>query len=148
MKALRLCIYCLGFLIAEIFLFASYRHHDARFHWFLHFFVGASFALAMMSIFAWRYRHPCPYPLLWILLGHIIAMIPDFLFLCCSVIHQSWMDIFLWHIGAHFIPGRNWSWYAIFIASLTTYFVTIVDYAERNGIQSGRRIECDRQRVL
>lgn len=117
---LRWCAYA-TFVATEVLLYVSYRHHDANFHWFLHFFVGASTALLLMTLWAWRTRRSALFPLTWILLGHAFAMIPDFLFLCCSIIHQSWMDIFLWHLGAHFIPGRNWTWYTIFMACLAIH---------------------------
>ena len=118
MKTLRLCVYCLLFVVAEVWLYLSYRHHDARFHWFLHFFVGSSAALIVMSIVVWKSQRAVRLPLVWIVVGHLFAMVPDLLFYMFSIIHRSWMDVFLWHIGAHFIPGRNWTWYAVFLASL------------------------------
>ncbi len=30
--------------------------------------------------------------------------------------HQRWMDVFLGHLSTHFIPGRNITWYVIFLA--------------------------------
>jgi membrane protein implicated in regulation of membrane protease activity len=52
-------------------------------------------------------------------------MLPDFLFLWFSIIHQNWMDVFLWHIGAHFVPGRNITWYVIFLLALATYLLVL-----------------------
>jgi hypothetical protein len=49
------------------------RALDARFHWFLHFLVGASAALLLMALIAWRRRAAAPFPLLWILAGHLFA---------------------------------------------------------------------------
>ncbi|HEX2242863.1 MAG TPA: hypothetical protein VHK27_06350 [Gammaproteobacteria bacterium] len=86
--SLKLCGYCALFVLAEVLLYASYRHHDARFHWFLHFLVGASAALLLMALIAWRRRAAAPFPLLWILAGHLFAMTPDFLFLFFSIIHR------------------------------------------------------------
>jgi len=123
--SLKLCGYCALFVLAEVLLYGSYRHHDARFHWFLHFFVGASAALWLMALVAWRRRAAAPYPLLWILAGHLFAMTPDFLFLVFSIIHQDWMDVFLLHIRAHFIPGRNLSWYLIFLLSFSAYLKVV-----------------------
>jgi hypothetical protein len=129
-SALRLCIYCLAFIGVEIVLYFSYRHHDARFHWFVHFFVGASVALLGMSLVAWRTRRAVRFPLIWILVGHLFAMAPDLLFYAFSIIHRSWMDVFLWHIGAHFIPGRNWTWLGIFVASLAIYLWNVAKVEE------------------
>lgn len=122
---LRLCIYCVLFVLAELGIFYSYRHHDARFHWFAHFFAGASVVLIVMSVVAWRRRAAVPYPLLWILFGHLFAMFPDVLFLLFSVVHQQWMDVFVWHISIHFVPGRNITNYVIFMASLALYLTTL-----------------------
>jgi len=116
-------------------VYSSYRHHDARFHWFVHFFVGASAALLLMAAVAWRTRRPVRWPLLWLLAGHLFAMVPDILFLLFSVIHQRWMDVFLWHISAHFIPGRNVTWYLTFLASLGVYFLAL------QHVSSGHRRE-------
>ena len=135
MNPLRVCAYCISFIAAEVLLYISYRHHDARFHWFLHFFVGASAALIMMSMWALRSRRPAPYPLIWILVAHLVAMFPDILFLCCSIIHRAWMDAFLWHLGAHFLPGRNWSWYAIFVNCLGGYMAVLAALASSQGKQ-------------
>ena len=120
-NTLRICGWCLAFVVAEIGLYLSYRHHDARFHWILHFFVGGSAALLVMSVVAWRQGKAVSFPLVWLLVGHVFAMLPDFLFLLFGIIHDRWMDVFLWHIGAHFIPGRNLTWYLIFLAALAVY---------------------------
>jgi hypothetical protein len=118
---LRICGWCLAFVVAELGLYFSYRHHDARFHWFLHFFVGGSAALLVMSAVAWRRGKAVSFPLVWLLAGHVFAMAPDFLFLLFGIVHDRWMDVFLWHIGAHFIPGRNITWYLACLAALAVY---------------------------
>jgi hypothetical protein len=123
-------------VLVEVALYGTYRHHDARFHWFLHFFVGASAALLVMAAVAWRTGRPVRWPLAWLLIGLLYAMIPDLLFLLFGVIHQRWMDLFLWHIGAHFVPGRNWTWYLVFLASLGLYPFTLpapVPYRDATG---------------
>jgi hypothetical protein len=111
---------------AEIALYASYRGHDARFHWFTHFFVGASAALVVMAAVAARTRRPVPLPLVWILAGHLVAMGPDLAFVAGHA-HRRWMDAFLGHISTHFVPGRNWSWYAVFLLCLGAY-LAVVDH--------------------
>lgn len=103
--SLKLCGYCRLFVLAEVLLYASYRHHDARFHFFLHFLVGASAALLLMALIAWRRRAAAPFPLLWILAGHLFAMTLDFLFLFFSIIHRGWMDVFLLHYPGALHPG-------------------------------------------
>lgn len=35
------------------------------------------------------------------------------------------MDVFLGHVSLHYIPGRNMSWYAIFVAPLAVYLFVV-----------------------
>lgn len=110
------------FAMAEVLLYLSYQHHDARFHWFLHFFVGTSATLIVMSLLICWSNRIIVFPLLWLLAGHAIAMFPDILWNFQLSRHQPWMDVFLAHISSHFIPGRNWTWYALFLVCLALYF--------------------------
>ncbi len=121
---LQLCLWCVIAVLAEVGLYASYRGHDARFHWFTHFFVGASVALVAMAVVAARTRRPVPLALVWIFLAHVVAMFPDFLF-SAGIAHQRWMDLFLGHISTHFVPGRNLTWFVVFLAALGAYLVVL-----------------------
>jgi len=123
-RSLRLCLWCAGAVVVEIGLYLSYRAHDARFHWFTHFFVGASVALVTMAAVAVRTRRPVAYPLVWPLAAHLFAMAPDLAF-SAGVIHRRWMEVFLGHVSVHFVPGRNLTWYAVFLASLAAYLVAV-----------------------
>lgn len=109
------------FVGVEIVLFLSYQHDDARFHWFLHFFVGTSVALILMTLVIYWSNRPILFPMLWLLMGHAIAMFPDILWSFQLLPHQAWMDLFFLHISSHFIPGRNWTWYLIFLLCLALY---------------------------
>ncbi|MBW3574378.1 MAG: hypothetical protein KY450_05850 [Actinobacteria bacterium] len=120
-RVLRLCLWCVLAVAVEIALYLSYRGHDARFHWFTHFFVGSAVALLIMSVVALRTRRPVPLPLVWPLLGHLYAMFPDFLFTGGHIAHEPWMDVFLGHISTHFVPGRNLTWYVVFLAAVALY---------------------------
>lgn len=117
---LGLCAWCLLAILVEIGLYLSYRDHDAGFHWFAHFYTGASTALLVMSLVAWRHQRAVRLPLLWIVAAHVYAMFPDLLFVA-GVPHQHWMDVFLGHITVHYIPGANLTLFAIFMASLAVY---------------------------
>lgn len=108
----------------EEYLYLSYRSLDARFHWFTHVFVGSAIALLIMAAVAARTRRPVPMPLAWLILGHLVAMLPDFLF-AAGIAHQRWMDVFLGHLSTHFVPGRNVTWYVVFLASLALYLVVL-----------------------
>lgn len=123
-RSLRLCLWCLAAVAVEVALYLSYRGHDARFHWFTHFFVGASAALVVMAVVTLRTGRPVPSPLVWPLLGHLFAMAPDLAF-TGGVAHQRWMDVFLGHISSHFVPGWNLTWYAVFFAALALYLAAV-----------------------
>ena len=123
-RSLAICGWCAPAVLVEVALFLSYRDHDARFHWFTHFFVGASLALLVMAMITTCTRRPVPYPLLWPILGHLYAMLPDFLFIG-GIAHQRWMDVFLGHIWTHFVPGRNVTWYLVFVTSLALYLIAL-----------------------
>ena len=122
--AVRLCVWCVVAVLAEVALYASYRGHDARFHWFTHFFVGTSVALLVMAAVVAHIRRPVPLPLVWLLLAHVVAMFPDFLF-TAGIAHERWMDLFLGHISAHFVPGRNLTWFAVFLLALAAYLAVV-----------------------
>ena len=123
-SGLRVCLWCVIAVLAEVGLYASYRGHDARFHWFTHFFVGASVALVAMAMVAARTHRPVPLPLVWIVLAHVVAMFPDFLF-TAGIAHERWMDVFLGHITTHFVPGRNLTWFVVFLVTLATYLAVL-----------------------
>ena len=126
--AVRVCVWCVVAVLAEVALYTSYRGHDARFHWFTHFFVGTSVALLVMAAVAAYIRRPVPLPLVWLLLAHVVAMCPDFLF-TAGVAHERWMDVFLGHISTHFVPGRNLTWFAVFLLSLAVYLAAVARYS-------------------
>ena len=117
-----------------------HRGHDARFHWFAHFFVGASAALVVMALVTRRRRRPVPYPLVWPLLGHLVAMLPHLLF--STEAHERWMHAFPGHASTHFVPGGNLTWYLVFLAALALYLVEVRaarrDHPTGNG--SGLRV--------
>lgn len=123
-RILNVCLWCLVAVVVEIGLFASYRGHDARFHWLTHFFVGSSAALLVMAAVAVRTRRPVPAPLVWALVGHLFAMIPDVAF-TAGAAHRPWMDIFAGHVSSHFVPGRNLTWYLVFLVCLGAYLAAV-----------------------
>ena len=109
---------------AEVVLYWFYVNGDGAFHWFTHFFAGTSAALVVMTILVMTRHCPVRLPLLWLIAGHVVAMGPDVLFVH-EMAHRRWMDVFIAHNVSHFIPGRNVTWYAIFLACLATYLWAI-----------------------
>jgi len=77
-----------------------------------------------MTIVARRRQTPVRAPLVWIVAAHLYAMIPDLLF-NGGEIHRQWMDVFLGHVSTHFVPGRNWTWYAVFLVTAAAYLTTV-----------------------
>lgn len=130
--ALRLCGACGAAALVEVLLYLSYRGHDARFHWLTHFLVGASTALILMAAWTWRTRRTARLPLVWVLVAHLYAMLPDFVFQFGAA-HYPWMEIFLGHISSHLIPGRNVTWLAVFAASLATDLLVVDRRARTDG---------------
>lgn len=124
-RVMRLCLWCVVAVMVEVGLYLSYRGHDARFHWFTHFFVGSAATLVVMSVVALRTRRPVCVPLVWLLVGHLFAMLPDLAFTSGHVAHEPWMDVFLGHISSHFAPGRNVTWYLVFLAATACYLVVL-----------------------
>jgi hypothetical protein len=97
---------------AEALLFASYRSHESGFHWATHLLVGvAAAALWNLGWLALK-RAPAPAQLLSVLVAHLLAMFPDFLF-SAGVPHYAWMDVFLAHNSSHHLPGGAFGWLVI-----------------------------------
>ncbi len=93
-------------ILAEFALLATYRGHEAGFHWATHFLVALA-VVALLNL-AWLLARDAPAPgqILSILAAHLVAMFPDFLF-SAGIPHYPWMDVFLGHISAHEIPGER-----------------------------------------
>lgn len=125
------------FLAFEGLLYTRYQGHDARFHWFVHFFGGASVALAILAAVAIRRRGRPAHPLALVAALHLVAMFPDLLF-AAGVAHRSWMNVFLGHVAVHRLPGRDFGWLAIFIIALAGYFLALDRIAPRSGTEPER----------
>jgi hypothetical protein len=106
-----------------VVLLAVYMSLDVQIHWFLHLFLGGSAALLVataVGICTGRFGSALPI----VTIGAVVNAIPDVLYLYFHVAHQPWMDVFTWHVEAHFMPGFPVSWYLIFMLALAVYFVT------------------------
>lgn len=115
-------------VLAELALFASYRAHDARFHWATHFLVGLAFTSLLLLARLMLTGAPGPrFLLLTVLAFHLYAMAPDLLFRA-GVPHDRWMNVFLGHVAAHYVPGGDGAWLAValtlaglYVAALTCW---------------------------
>ncbi len=106
---------------AEIVIYFGYNDQQASFHWFTHFFVGAIVALIGLTVWKITTHRSVVWPLGWVYLAHLVAMFPDFLYNFGHIAHREWMDIFLGHVSSHYIPGRNWTWYVLFMITFAIY---------------------------
>ncbi len=109
----------------EVLLYERYGAHEASFHWFTHLYVGGAAALLVLSGLALLRRRVSPYPVVWVVVGHVVALVPDLLFTLRDMAHRPWMDIFLGHLWTHFVPGRNATWFAVFALAVTAYVLSV-----------------------
>lgn len=135
----------LAVIVAEAVLYIAYPAHVARFHWFAHFFVGASVALAVMTVLTLEQRRRLPLPVVWVAVGHLAAMFPDLLF-AVGIAHHRWMDGFLGHLTSVLVPGGLLTWYLVFLLMLGGYLAadvhveTAVAARRRRRRPAGRRL--------
>ena len=124
-------------ILAEVVLFASYDAHDARFHWATHFLVALSFTALLLLVRLLLSGAPGPrFLLLTLLAFHLFAMTPDLLFRG-GVPHYRWMDLFLGHVAAHYLPGGDGRWLAIALTVTAVYVAALTAWLR------ARRAEAD-----
>jgi len=112
-------------VLVEIALYSSYADHDARFHWATHFLVALGFTALLLLARLVLTGVPGPRYLLLALLGfHLYAMAPDLLFRG-GVPHYRWMDVFLGHVAAHYLPGGDLAWLLIALACTAGYVTAL-----------------------
>lgn len=127
----------LGLLVAvEVLLFRSYRGHEAGFHWATHFLVGLT-AAAVVNL-AWLALKGAPArgQLAWVLGLHLFAMTPDLLFSRAEIPHDEWMDVFLLHVSAHYIPGGASTWLAIALPATGGYVYVLSRWLAARGTEA------------
>lgn len=124
-------------LVAEILLFLTYSAHDARFHWATHFLVAVIVAFMVMAVYLRLRNAPGPRFLLLLILGlHLLAMAPDLLFRA-GVPHAAWMDIFLGHVSAHYLPGGDTTWLVSAVIVVTGYVVALTRWLRSSASEAG-----------
>ncbi len=94
-----------------------------------------------MAAFVLLTRRPAPFPLLWPVAAHMYAIVPDLLFIA-GVAHERWMNVFLGHLSGHFVPGRNWTWYAVLLIALAVYLALLGTFASPSIPASSREEDC------
>ena len=117
---------------AEVWFLGRYAAEAASWHWYIHFFAGATLALVVMTWWSWRHRRAVPFPLGWVLLAHFFAAAPD-LVIPESIPHKPWQEVFVGHLASHYLPGRGLSWLVLFAAALAGYLVTLARRTTPSG---------------
>ena len=121
---------------AEYALYVSHDVHDAQFHWATHFLVGLAFAALVLLARLLLTGAPGPRLLLPTVLGfHLFAMLPDLLFRG-GVPHYRWMDVFLGHVAAHYVPGGDGSWLVIALVCLGLYVAALTAWLRARGAEA------------
>lgn len=113
-----------GPLLVEAGFLQRYAAEAASWHWYVHLAAGATVALPLMVLWSRRHHRPVPYPLLWLLLAHLYAAIPDLL-IPENVPHRGWQDVFAGHVASHYLPGGGATWVAVVSLALAAYLVTV-----------------------
>lgn len=108
----------------EVWFLGKYAAEAASWHWYIHFFAGATLALMLMACWSWRHRRPVPFPLAWVLLAHFYAAAPD-LVIPENVPHKPWQNVFAGHLASHYLPGRGLSWLVVFAVALGAYLLAL-----------------------
>lgn len=108
----------------EVWFLGKYAAEAASWHWYVHFFAGATLALVLMTWCSWRRRRAVPFPLVWVLLAHFYAAAPD-LVISENVPHKPWQEVFVGHLASHYLPGRGVSWLVVFAVALGGYLFTL-----------------------
>jgi hypothetical protein len=111
-------------VLGEAVILSAYALTDALFHWSTHFLVGLT-AAAVYNLLVLAIRcTPAPGQLASILVLHLVAMVPDLVF-PLGVPHLQWMDVFLGHNSAHYVPGGDAGWLAIALTATTVYVAVL-----------------------
>jgi len=76
--------------VGEAVLLATYASQDAVYHWLTHLLAGGTAALTALAAVAAVRRRPVRSAPLWVLLGHVIAVIPDVLFAAGLATNHGW----------------------------------------------------------
>ena len=109
---------------AKVWFLGRYASDAASWHWYIHFFAGASIALVVMTWWSWRRRRAVPFPLGWVLLAHCFTAAPV-LVIPENISHEPCQEVFVGHLASHYLPGRGLSWLVVFAAVLAGYLFTV-----------------------
>jgi presenilin-like A22 family membrane protease len=112
---------------AEVVLYWQYAELDGEFHYWLHGLFGAALGVAVSTAARliarrrWTVTRTTGWRLTpWeaALLGHLYSAFPDVMFLVADVPHHRWMDVFAFHITAHFVPAAIPTVLVVFLLAL------------------------------
>lgn len=122
-------------VVAEVGLFASYQGHEASFHWATHFLAGLSVAAVTNLVWLALKGAPARWQLLSVLVWHLVAMFPDLLF-SAGIPHDGWMNVFLGHITAHYVPGGATFWLVVALILAALYCILLAGWLQARTIEA------------
>jgi hypothetical protein len=111
-------------LLIEALFLQRYAAEAASWHWYVHLFAGATLALVLMTAWSRRHGRAVRFPLVWVVLAHLYAAIPDLL-IPENVPHQRWQNVFAGHVAAHYLPGGGATWLTIAALALAGYLLAL-----------------------
>jgi hypothetical protein len=132
---IRSSIAAVAAVTTEVVLYVQYAGFDGQFHFWLHGLLGGALGLTVLSAArliarrrdtAGRLIGSRTAPWAAAFLGHVYSAFPDVLFLTAELPHQRWMDVFAFHITAHFVPAPVLTALAVFLLALFGYGLAMV----------------------
>jgi cbb3-type cytochrome oxidase subunit 3 len=107
-------------VVLEVLLYVQYTRLDGEFHYWLHGLIGGAVGLGASTAARLRGRRGLTG---WEagVLGHLYSAAPDILFLTADLPHARWMDVFAFHVGAHFVSAPVLTALALFLLALAGY---------------------------
>ena len=118
---LRLVCWSVFALFELSLLRHQYQIHGTSWHFLVHSMIGVGLGLSAAAFWSAR-RHEAANPWIWGIVGQLISVLPDFIFIILRMPHDPWMDVFVGHISIHTSPAPLivslilfslgiWSWY-------------------------------------
>ena len=99
----------------------QYQIHGTSWHFLVHSMIGVGLGLSAATFWT-AHKRQAANPWVWGLVGQLVSMLPDFMFIILRMPHDPWMDVFVGHISIHTSPAPLivslvvfslgiWSWY-------------------------------------
>lgn len=124
-----------AFIVAEVTIYAFYINFRQPFHWANHLLPAIVVASIIYGIFLAVKKRPMRGEILLLIPLHIFAMIPDPMFSLNTRPHEEWMNIFVGHVWAHFLPYRLSGWLVLATLSSGLYVLALTRWLRRHSAE-------------